>query len=101
MSKQKKLATPQWILDGYDSKEEYDKAQGKKSSKKSGKIFKIKVCPECDSDDVGVVLVGEEGKSARDWECRSCGWQGEDIVEKELSEEELMEHLDKKGEEIA
>ena len=120
-----KLKTPDWVLEGYKSLAEYDeslaktsrapqspnnfnqglqgeKAKGiKKKKNKEEKKFKIKVCPECSSDDVGVVLTGEEGRRAREWECRKCRWTGKDIVEKELSEEEFMEYLDKKGEEVA
>ena len=45
-----KLATPDWIKEGYDSKEEYEKKKGIKSKKKDGKIFKIRKCPKCRSD---------------------------------------------------
>jgi len=81
-----KLKTPDWILKG----------DGKSVAKKKGKTFKIKVCPECDSDEVGVVL-GENGI----WECKKCKWKGENIKERELDEEEFMKYLDDKGEEIA
>ena len=74
MPKKSKLATPAWILEGYDSLEEYNKAKGissKSSKKKSGKTFKIKVCPECNSDDVHVVLSEldseEESNTGREW----------------------------------
>ena len=102
-----KLKTPDWIVEGYDSKAEYEKAKGlnkKKSgsrSSKSGKVFKIRECPICHSDSVGVVLVGEEGKSNGEWECKKCKWQGVNVVEKELDEEEFMKYLDEKGEEVA
>ena len=69
--------------------------------KKAGKTFKIRECPKCGSDDVGVVLIGEQGKKANNWECRKCGWKGSNIKEKELTEDEMMEYLDKKGEEVA
>ena len=102
MAKKSKLATPAWITEGYDSPAEYEKAKGISSKKKKvGKTFKIKVCPKCDSDDVGIVLVGDDGKGSGDWECRKCGWKGSNVVEKELTEDELMEFLDNKGEEIA
>ena len=39
-------------------------------------IKEVKECPECGSDDVGVVLTGEEGKGAKNWECRKCKWSG-------------------------
>lgn len=102
MAKKGKLSTPTWILEGYDSEADYNKAKGlDKNDKKKGKTFKIRECPECGSDEVGVVLVGEEGKNADDWECRKCKWTGSDVIKKELTEDELMEYMDKKGEEIA
>ncbi len=101
MAKRTKLKTPEWITEGYDSEEDYLKAKGlDKKQKKHGKTFKIRKCPECESDDVGVVLGGEEGKGSRGWECHKCGWKGNDINEIELSEEEFMKYLDEKGEEV-
>lgn len=102
MPKTSKLATPAWILEGYDSVEEYNKAKGISNKKKSGKTFKIRECPKCGSDDVAIVLVesdAEEGSSG-EWECHKCGWKGESIIIKELTEDELMEYMDKKGDEI-
>lgn len=96
MKKKSKLATPTWILEGYDSPEEYEKAQGKKSEKKSGKTFNLRFCPKCDSDEMKVVE-GEVGV----WECKKCGWRGKDVNKKELTEDEFMEYLDKKGEDVA
>ena len=113
-----KLATPDWIREGYDSKADWEKAHGDKSAKKEKKVvakkekgssakagkertFKLKVCPKCKSDKVGIVLVGEERKSAKEWECAKCKWKGKEIDEKELSEDEFMEYLDKKGEDVA
>jgi len=103
MPKKSKLATPEWILEGYDSIDEYNKSKGISKEKKSGKIFKIKVCPECESDDVGVVLSGsdEEEGGGGEWECRKCKWTGEKVIEKELDENEFMKYLDEKGEEVA
>lgn len=104
MDKPGKLKTPEWILKGYDSLKEYEKAIGKKFPKKSAKekTFKIKECPECESDNVRIILTGEETKTGRcDWECRKCGWHGSDIIEKELNEDEFMKYLDEKGEEVA
>lgn len=102
MAKKSKLSTPDWIKEGYDSPEEYNKAKGVKTkSKKSGKTFRIRECPKCGSDDVGVKLVGEEGKSADNWECRKCKWIGRDVITKELTEDEMMEYLDSKGEEVS
>jgi len=102
--KKSKLATPQWILEGYSSKGEYEKSVGKKTKKSSSeKTFKIRECPKCGSDDVGVVLSGsddEEGGGS-EWECRKCKWVGSGIKEKELTEDEFMKYLDNKGEEVA
>lgn len=96
-----KLITPSWILEGYDSEAAYNKAKGiSKGKKKSGKTFRIRECPECGSDDVKVVITGEEGKG-NEWECMKCKWHGPDIVEKELSEDEFMKYLDEKGEEVS
>lgn len=124
MPKKSKIETPAWIVEGYDSPAEYNKAKGiktevkktvkkvddsKKVTKKSnghrsvspklrsdeGKTFKIKKCPDCGSENVGVVLVGQEGRAVKDWECRKCKWKGEDVDEIELSEEEFLAHLDK------
>lgn len=99
MGKRSKVKTPDWIKAGYDSKEEYEKSKGKSAEKKkSGKTFKYRECPECSSDNV-VVAVGEETKGK--WKCNNCGWEGKDIIEKELSEEEFLKYLDEKGEEVA
>ncbi len=97
-----KLSTPTWILEGFDSKEEYEKSKGiKNKKKKDEKTFRLRVCPNCDSDEVGVVLTGEEEKNKGEWECRKCKWIGKNIVEKELSEDEFMKFLDDKGEEVS
>lgn len=91
MTKEKKLTTPEWILKGYDSLEEYEKSKGKKADeKKFKKTFKLRKCPKCKSDKVNVV-VGEVGI----WECKKCGWKGKDVIKEELSEDELMIYLDK------
>ena len=113
--KKSKLSTPAWILEDYDSEEEYNKArQGTKSptsskqsddsstkgilKKKNEKTFKIKKCPKCDSDNVNI-LVGKE--IIGEWECKECGWKGTEIKEEELTEEEFMKYLDENGEEVA
>jgi len=102
MAKKNKLSTPEWILGGYDSPEAYAKAKGEtKTGKKIEKTFKIRECPKCKSNEVGVLLGKEEGKGKGEWECRKCGWKGKDIFEDELTEEEFMKYLDKKGEEVA
>jgi len=102
MAKKGKLATPEWILEGFDSEADYNKAKGIKTEKKKGKTFKIRECPKCGSDDVGIVLSNsdaEEGGGDQ-WECHKCGWKGQDIVKKELTEDELMKYMDEKGEKI-
>ena len=86
MAKKKKLETPAWIKEGYDSLAEYEKAKGVKSTKKKGKTFKVRRCPKCGSDEVKVT-VGEVGV----WECGKCSWKGKDIKEEELEEEEFYE----------
>ena len=109
------MKTPDWILEGFDSEEEYNKARpqqarsdssgsrakGLKIKKKSGKTFKLKRCPKCKSDEVEVIVGGEEGKGSKGWECKKCKWKGNDIKEDELSENEFMKYLDKKGEEVS
>ena len=97
-----KLSTPEWIKEGYNSKEEYEKKKGIKNKKKEkGKVFKIRKCQKCGSDEVAVLLGNEEGKGKGEWECKKCKWTGTNIKEDEVSEDEFMEYLDKKGEEVA
>ena len=93
MAKKSKIKTPEWILKGHDSEERYEKTKSK-TGKKLGKTFKIRRCPQCNSDEVRVV-VGEDSKGL--WECNKCKWRGEDIKEEELNEEEFFKYLDKKG----
>jgi len=91
-----KLATPEWIKEGYKSKEEYERKTGKKTTgKKSGKTYRVKVCPKCGSTEVSVVLVGEEGKKADSWECKACKWRGHGIEKKSLTPDEFLEHMEK------
>lgn len=88
-----KLATPEWILKGYKSKEEFERKSGKKtsgSSSKAGKTYKVKKCPKCGSTSVSVVLGQEEGRGKSEWECKKCKWKGKDVDEKEVGEEEFM-----------
>jgi len=95
------MKTPDWILDGFDSEADYEKAKGiKKKKAKEGKIFKVRRCPKCDSDKISVVLGFDEGKGRGEWECKNCGWIGKNVNEEELSEEEFMKYLDEKGEEV-
>ncbi len=107
MAKKNKLSTPAWILEGYDSPAEYEKAHGggESKKKKTGKTFRIRECPKCGSDDVGLVLSNmdseEESNTGRQWECHKCKWTGSDINEKELTEDEFMKYLDEKGEDVA
>ena len=100
-----KLSTPAWTLEGYDSEADYNKSKGIDKKKKEGKIFKIRECPKCSSDDVGLVLSNsdteEESNTGRDWKCNKCKWQGSDVNVKELNEDELMKYLDEKNEEVA
>ncbi len=101
--KKEKLKTPEWILEGYDSEADYNKAKGIDKKKKKGKTFKIRECPKCGSDDVGLVLSNsnaEEG-GGKEWECHKCKWKGSDIKEEELTEDELMKYMDKRNEEVA
>lgn len=103
MAKKGKLSTPEWILEGYSSEDAYNKAKGLDKKKKSGKTFKIKKCPKCKSDDVGVVISGSDSEQGggKEWECRKCKWKGTNIDEEELNEDEFMKYLDEKGEDIA
>lgn len=59
------------------------------------RTHRVKKCPKCGSTEVFIVLIGEEGKKAENWECRACNWKGRSIEEKELSENEFLEHLEK------
>ena len=92
MAKKSKIKTPDWILKG--DEEETPK-------KKKGKTFKLRRCPKCDSDEIKIVITGEEGTSSREWECKKCGWKGTKAKEDELTEDEFMKYLDDKGEEVA
>lgn len=101
--KKKKLETPEWIREGYDSLADYEKAKGINSKRKSGKTFKIRECPKCGSDEVTLVLSNSDSEEGggKEWQCRKCSWRGSDVKEKELTEEEFMVYLDEKGEEVA
>jgi len=110
-----KLATPDWVKEGFDSKADWEKKHGVKKDKKTGggKVFKLRICPKCGSDNVNVVLSGKDsgdvededsisdGKEVGEWECKKCKWHGKKVEEKEVTEDEFMEYLDKKGEEVA
>lgn len=91
------MKTPDWILEGFDSEEEYNKKKGIKKKKASGKTFKIRKCPKCGSDEVSVVLGFDEGKGKGEWECKKCKWTGKNVREDEVSEDEFMKYLDEKG----
>jgi transposase-like protein len=99
MAKKEKLKTPNWIIEGYESENDYNNAKGIKK-KKTGKTFKVRKCPKCKSDEVSVLLGKEEGKGKGEWQCKKCKWEGKDITEEELSEKEFMKYLDEKGEPI-
>jgi len=101
MARKNKLSTPEWILEGYNSEAAYNKAKGIKKEKKTGKTFNIRECPKCSSDDVEIVLGGVEGKGSKGWKCGKCNWQGSEVIEKELTEDEFMKYLDDKGEDVA
>jgi len=91
-----KLSTPAWVLEGYNSKEEYDKKKGIKKEKKKEKSYFVKTCPECGSNNVKIILTGEEGKGRGEWECYKCKWKGKDIEEKEVSEDEFLKIMEEK-----
>jgi len=94
------MKTSDWILEGYDSEEEYNKAKGIKTKKK-GKTFKLRRCPKCNSDEVVVVLGELEGKGTGTWGCKKCKWSGADVKKDELNEDKLMKYLDDKGVEVS
>lgn len=96
------MKTPDWILEGFDSKADWEKKQGVASKvKKKGKTFKVRRCPECNSDNVEVVLGGSEGSGSKGWKCNKCKWEDNEVKEEELTEDEFMKYLDKRGEEVA
>jgi predicted RNA-binding Zn-ribbon protein involved in translation (DUF1610 family) len=103
MVKKAKVSTPDWILEGYDSKADWEKAQGISSEKKIGKTFKIKECPKCGNRGVKIVLsnldLEEETNTGKNWQCPKCGWIGEKVLERKLSEDEFIEYLEEFGEE--
>ncbi len=92
------MKTPDWILKGFDSKADWEKKHGIVSKKKAGKTFKVRRCPKCKGDHVGVVV---EKEKSGEWECKKCGWSGRYVKEDELNEEEFMKYLDEKGEDVA
>ncbi len=109
--KKSKISTPAWITEGYDSPAEYEKAKGGSSTKKKkpavkkakGKVFNVKECPKCKSDDVGLVLSNSDSEEGggEEWECHKCGWKGKDIHVRELTEDEFLRYLDERGREVA
>ena len=103
-----KLATPDWVKEGFDSKADWEKKHkisGKKKSAKVDKVFKLRICPKCGSDDVQIILSNldseEESNTGKMWECKKCKWKGKEVDEKDVTEDEFMEYLDKRGEEVA
>lgn len=124
MIKKAKLSTPDWIIEGFDSKSDWEKSHGIKNDKKvvkkiesknekSAKVFKVRRCPKCGSDKVKVVISGQEdldfededaipeGKAEGDWECLKCKWRGKNVKEEEMNENEFMKYLDETGVEMA
>ncbi len=89
------MKTPDWILEGFDSEKEYNKKHKIKTKSRTptstGKTFKIRRCPKCNSDDVFVVLGFDEGKGKGEWECKKCKWIGKNVKELGVSEEEFLE----------
>ena len=81
MAKKNKLKTPDWILEGYDSEEAYNKSKGIDNKKKKGKTFKIRECPKCGSDNVGLVLSNSDSEQGggKEWECHKCKWKGSNV----------------------
>lgn len=93
-----KLSTPEWVLNGYKSKDEWERKTGKKKSgeKKTGKTYKIKVCPKCESRNVNVIIGGEEGKGVKGWECKKCKWTGKEPSDQEVGEDEFLKIMEEK-----
>jgi len=78
-----KLKTPDWILQG----------KVKPTKKKTEKVYKVRKCPKCNSEDISVVLGYKEGEGKGEWECHECKWRGREIKELELSEEEFLNRM--------
>jgi len=93
-----KLSTPAWIMEGYGSEADYNKAKGIGTKKKTGETFKVRKCPKCNSFDV-VVITEEEAVGL--WRCGKCAWKGRDVAWEELTEEAFMKYMDDKGESVA
>ena len=92
MPKKSKLSTPAWILEGFNSEAEYNKKKRikNKPKAKAGEEFYVKVCPQCRSKDVNVVI-GEVGA----WECKKCNWKGRSIEEEAVLEEEYFKIIER------
>ena len=96
-TKMGKLATPDWVLEGYKSKEEHNKKMGKKTTaKKSGKTYKVKKCPKCGSRNVSVIIGSEEGKGVKGWECKRCKWTGKEPADEEVDEDAFLKIMEEK-----
>lgn len=125
-----KLSTPAWIIEGYDSEADYNKAKGistghpkgvhlggARTPKRGENLFKASSRPRKSKILLGAkkgktFKIRECAKCGSDdvavvigdvgmWKCKKCGWKGVDVVEKELTEDEFMKYLDEKGEEVA
>ena len=83
-------------MEGFDSEEEYNQKKGIKKKKAVGKIFKIRKCPKCGSDEISVVLGFDEGKGKGEWECKKCKWVGKNAKEEEVFEDEFIKYLGEK-----
>lgn len=96
--KKSKLKTPDWIKEGYDSKEDWEKSKGITEENK-GKKYKVKKCPECGGSEVKIVLSNLDSEEAtstgKEWECKQCNWKGQKPKVEEMSEDEFLEYLDK------
>ena len=92
-----KLSTPEWIIKGYKSKDEWERKTGKKpEGKKTGKVYRVKKCPKCGNRGVNVITGNEEGKGVKGWECKKCKWNGKEPSDEEISEDEFLEMMEAK-----
>ena len=62
----------------------------KMSNKNKLKKFVVKLCPNCNSDNVGVAVGGKIGM----WECHKCGYHGSVFPEVEVDEEEFLKQFE-------
>src|SRR3989344_4745849 len=97
---EKKLRTSYWAVQNMNALELFTgwilQGKEKPKEKKKGKTFKVKTCPKCGSDQVGIIVGGEEGQGVLGWECKKCKWKGKQPSEKEVAEEEFLKMGDGK-----